>query len=81
MTNNKKTLVYIDGANPEDKRSWSGTPYNLVQQLKRNYDVETIWLQETKAEKLFRLTYKVFWRLLGKHNDPCFTTTYAKLKG
>ena len=81
MTNNKKTLVYIDGANPEDKRSWSGTPYNLVQQLKRNYDVETIWLQETKAEKLFRLTYNFFWRLLGKHNDPCFTTTYAKLKG
>lgn len=60
MTNNKKTLVYIDGANPEDKRSWSGIPYNLVQQLKRNYDVETIWLQETKAEKLFRLTYKFF---------------------
>ena len=49
MTNNKKTLIYIDGANPEDKRSWSGIPYNLVQQLKRNYDVETIWLQETKA--------------------------------
>lgn len=41
MTNNKKTLIYIDGANPEDKRSWSGSPYNLVQQLKRNYDVET----------------------------------------
>lgn len=76
MTNNKKTLVYIDGANPEDKRSWSGIPYNLVQQLKRTYDVETIWLQETKAEKLFRLTYK-FLAFAGQtqrslfHHDLC----------
>ena len=72
MTNNKKTLVYIDGANPEDKRSWSGTPYNLVQQLKRNYDVETIWLQETKAEKLFRLTYNFFLAFAGQTQRSLF---------
>ncbi len=77
---NKKKLVYIDGSNPDDKRSWSGIPYNLVRQLRRHYDVDVVYLPETKKEKMFRLGYKVFWRLLGKKNDPCFTTTYAKMK-
>lgn len=78
---NKKMFVYLDGSNPNDKRSWSGIPYNLVQQLKRYYDVDAVWLQESFAEKAYCLAYKVFWRLLGKHNDPRFSTFYAKLKG
>lgn len=77
---NKKKMIYIDGANPNDKRSWSGIPYNLVQQLKRHYQVEAIYMPDNKVEKMFCLTYKVFWRLLGKKNDPCFTKTYAKMK-
>ena len=77
---NKKKLIYIDGANPEDKRSWSGIPYNLVRQLKRHYDVEVLYLSETLKEKAFRLGYKVFRKLFNKKNDPCFTTTYAKMK-
>lgn len=78
---NKKIFAYLDGANPNDKRSWSGIPYNLVQQLKRFYDVDAIWLQESFAEKAYCLAYKMFWRLLGKHNDPRFSTFYARLKG
>lgn len=78
---NKKTLIYIDGNDPNDKRSWSGIPYNLVQQLKRHYQVETIYMPDTKFEKIFIHAYKMFWKLLGKNNDPCFTKTYAKMKG
>lgn len=76
-----KKVVYLDGANPNDKRSWSGIPYNLVQQLKRFYDVDVIWLEESLAEKVYCSAYKVFWHLLGKRNDPRFSTLYAKLKG
>lgn len=78
---NKKKLIYIDSNDPNDKRSWSGIPYNLVQQLKRHYCVETIYMPDTKLERFFIHGYKILWKLLGKNNDPCFTKTYAKMKG
>lgn len=77
----KKKIVYIDCDNPNDKRLWSGIPYNIVQQLKRYYDVDIIWLQESLVEKLLYKVLKKTWRLLGKHYESNFSVKYAKRKG
>lgn len=82
MNNNKKkTLAYVDAADPRDKRSWSGIPYNLVEQLKRHYDVEVIYLPDSPLVKLWCKAHKALTRLIGRHDDPRFSTLYAKIKG
>lgn len=81
MENNKKRVAYIDADNPGDKRSWSGIPYNLVQQLRRFYDVDIIWLPRTFTEKMISAAGKVFSILTGKRVETGFGKLSAKLKG
>ncbi len=78
---NKKKLFYIDCYNQEDKRSWSGTPYNLVKQLKRFYDVDVVWVKDPLLWKAFGFANKVVYKLMGKNYAREFHVNYAKMKG
>ena len=77
----KKKLAFVDCLNPNDKRSWSGIPYNLVQQFKRFYDVEPIWVQDTFFEKVCCKAVNKICSLIGKKCNLRLTKLYAKLKG
>lgn len=77
----KKKIAFVDCSNPDDKRSWSGTPYNLVQQFKRFYDLDPIWVRDTWLEKIGFKFFKGIYRLMGKNGNLRLTTIFAKLKG
>lgn len=77
----RKKLVYIDGSNPYDKHTWSGTPYNIVQQLRRFYDVEVVCLKDSWIDKVYCKAYRAIGRIFGKQNNPTFSMYYAKVKG
>lgn len=77
----KKKIAFVDCSNPDDKRSWSGTPYNLVQQFKRFYDLDPIWVRDTWLEKIGSKFFKGIFRLMGKNGNLRLTTIFAKLKG
>lgn len=77
----KKKLAFVDSSNPDDKRSWSGIPYNLVQQFNRFYDVDSIWVQDSFLEKIICKVLKVVGLLKGKKDNTKWTTLYSMLKG
>lgn len=77
----RKKIAYVDGSNPTDKCSWSGTTYNLVDQLKRFYDVDVIYIQDNIIERTYKFIYKCLFRTFKIKNDPDSTAIYAKMKG
>jgi len=45
-------VLYVLGHDPNDRRSWSGICFSCNEQLRRHFDVDTLYVRNNLVDKL-----------------------------
>lgn len=71
-------ILYVVDSDPNDKRSWSGTIYGCMQQLRRFYDVETLCIKPDKLDIILFWLLRSWGILTLRHLNYWVSFLYAK---